>query len=76
MNSNYYPPYLAKDNNNDFALLDEKNNKINKFKKINSNLWQTILFKLKADWTYNSNSIEGSTLSKGDTIFFKRRVNC
>lgn len=35
-----------------------------------SNLWQTIQFKLKADWTYDSNAIEGSTLDRSETIFF------
>ena len=26
--------------------------------------------KLRVDWTYHSNSIEGSTLSRGETMFF------
>lgn len=45
------------------AQIEEQKNK-------NPNLWATILQKLKVDWTYNSNSIEGSTLSRGDTHFF------
>lgn len=35
-----------------------------------SDLWQVILQKMRAEWTYHSNAIEGSTLSQGDTIFF------
>jgi len=35
-----------------------------------SDLWKIILQKLRVDWTYHSNSIEGSTLSRGDTMFF------
>ena len=32
--------------------------------------WSAIHEKLRYSWTYNSNAIEGSTLSEGDTIFF------
>ena len=53
-----------------FSLLDDKNTQLDKLKKTHSNLWKTILFKLKADWTYNSNRIEGSTFTRGDVIFF------
>ncbi len=53
-----------------FQITDTLNNSINKIKDNNSKLWHTILQKLKIDWTYNSNSIEGSTLSRGDTHFF------
>lgn len=33
-------------------------------------LWETIQRKLKIDWTYNTNAIEGSTLTLGETLFF------
>ena len=33
-------------------------------------LWETIRFKLTTDWTYNSNAIEGSAMTFGDTLFF------
>ena len=33
-------------------------------------LWETLRFKLKTDWTYNSNAIEGSSMTFGDTLFF------
>lgn len=32
--------------------------------------WQPIRQKLRAEWTYDSNAIEGSTLTLGETIFF------
>lgn len=35
-----------------------------------SDLWSKILEKMRVDWTYHSNAIEGSTLSRGDTLFF------
>ncbi len=35
-----------------------------------SDLWATILQKMRVDWTYNSNAIEGSVLSRGETMFF------
>ena len=53
-----------------FQITDTLNNSINEIKDNNPELWHTILQKLKVDWTYNSNSIEGSTLSRGDTHFF------
>ena len=34
--------------------------------------WQAIVEKLKMEWTYDSNAIEGSTLTLGETIFFLR----
>ncbi|NQY73788.1 MAG: Fic family protein [Candidatus Margulisbacteria bacterium] len=33
-------------------------------------VWQTIQEKLRIDWTYDSNAIEGSTLTRGETMFF------
>ncbi len=53
-----------------FKITDSLNSHINEIKDNNPELWHTILQKLKIDWTYNSNSIEGSTLSRGDTHFF------
>ena len=34
--------------------------------------WETVMEKLKMEWTYDSNAIEGSTLTLGETIFFLR----
>src|SRR5262245_57616735 len=38
--------------------------------KTNGNLQKAINDKLRYLWTYNSNAIEGSRLTLGDTIFF------
>ena len=71
MSDNKHYPVKPDDNlDRFFGVLDNKNIHLNKLKKTDSDLWKTILFKLKVDWTYNSNSIEGSTFTKGDTIFF------
>lgn len=53
-----------------FLKADELNNQINALKTNDIELWNTILQKLKIDWTFNSNSIEGSTLTRGETHFF------
>ena len=34
--------------------------------------WSTVQFKLKADWTYNSNAMEDPSLTLSETIFFLR----
>ncbi len=65
--------YDFRPNNHIATLLqraDQLNTQINELKNTDSSLWETILLKLKIDWTYNSNSIEGSTLSLGETHFF------
>jgi len=46
------------------------NEKIKIEKNKNNALWDAITKKLKVDWTYHSNSIEGSTLTFGETLFF------
>ncbi len=53
-----------------YSNADELNNQINILKNKNIELWESILQKLKIDWTFNSNSIEGSTLTRGETHFF------
>lgn len=56
-----------------FNHVDELSQKLNTLKKSipeGSDLWQVVLQKMRASWTYHSNAIEGSTLSQGDTIFF------
>ncbi|WP_069188809.1 Fic family protein [Candidatus Terasakiella magnetica] len=45
---------------------------INSLKQKNPSLWETVREKLRITWTYDSNAIEGSTLSYGDTLFFLR----
>jgi Fic family protein len=70
MNENYYTQSPTEEIKALFQKADTLKEKIDKQKKLDNNLWATILQKVKVDWTYNSNSIEGSTLSRGDTHFF------
>lgn len=56
-----------------FAYVDELNDKLKTLRnKIpeGSDLWGLIIQRMRAEWTYHSNAIEGSTLSQGDTLFF------
>ena len=52
------------------SLVDELHENLQAAKENNPDLWPTIVSKLRVDWTYNSNTIEGSTLSRGETHFF------
>jgi len=70
MNKTYYTKEPTQPLLSLFKKADALKKEIDQQKEQNSNLWATILQKLKIDWTYNSNSIEGSTLSRGDTHFF------
>ncbi len=51
-------------------LAKDQKDKIDKKRPIDKDLWKTIREKLKVDWTHNSNAIEGSTLTYGETLFF------
>ena len=44
--------------------------KIDQFRPINDELNAVIQEKLRIDLTYNSNAIEGNTLTYGETAFF------
>jgi Fic family protein len=50
--------------------VDALHQQLQSAKEANPDLWSTIVTKLRVDWTYNSNGIEGSTLSRGETHFF------
>lgn len=54
------------------SQADDQRDKINQLKPKRENLSEAIHEKLMVDWTYNSNVIEGSSLSLGDTMFFLR----
>jgi Fic family protein len=43
---------------------------IEEMKPLQTDVWKTIQEKLRIDWTYDSNAIEGSTLTRGETMFF------
>ena len=66
----FYNPEITPEIQSLLNLSDSLNKRLHEAKEKNKALWPTILQKLKIEWTYNSNSIEGSTLSKGDTHFF------
>jgi len=46
--------------------------KVDQFRPISADLQRIIQEKLRVDWTYNSNAIEGNTLTYGETMFFLR----
>ena len=50
-------------------ISDQLKNDIDVMRPIEGDLWKTIEEKLLVEWTYNSNAIEGSTLSFGETLF-------
>jgi Fic family protein len=52
--------------------IDAIQAKINSRKPLEEELWATIQEKLRIEWTYDSNALEGSTLTKGETYFFLR----
>ena len=43
------------------ALADRMHEQLQSAKEANPDLWPTIVAKLRVDWTYNSNKIEGCT---------------
>jgi Fic family protein len=53
-----------------FAHADALRVRIDAKKNLDAALWETIVKRLRVDWTYNSNGIEGSTLTRGETHFF------
>lgn len=68
--TNFYSLDIQTDIEIIFKKANYLNEKITLLKKNNDFLWITISKKLKVDWTYNSNSLEGSTLTLGETLFF------
>jgi Fic family protein len=53
-----------------FSRADALRVRIDAKKNDDAALWETIVKRLRVDWTYNSNGIEGSTLTRGETHFF------
>ena len=52
--------------------IDALRNEIERKRPFAPELWSTIQEKIRIDWTYDSNAIEGSTLTRGETLFFLR----
>jgi len=53
-------------------LIDDLKTQIDKKKTLQKEHWSAIQEKLRIDWTYDSNAIEGSSLTRGETLFFLR----
>jgi Fic family protein len=70
------PKYYTVKKTEELELLTQEINnlqvRIDKKKSLRPERWETVMEKLKMEWTYDSNAIEGSTLTLGDTIFFLR----
>lgn len=67
--------YLIKESEKITELLmniDNLKNQLDSFRplKEKEHIWEAIQEKLRSEWTYHSNAIEGSTLTLGETIFF------
>ncbi len=52
------------------ALIDDLKIQIDNKKSLQKERWIAIQEKLRVDWTYDSNAIEGSSLTRGETLFF------
>ncbi|WP_051349363.1 Fic family protein [Chryseobacterium gregarium] len=55
---------------NDMKLIDNQKAKIDAHRPFSKELENKIFQKLKLDWNYNSNAIEGNQLSYGETVAF------
>lgn len=53
-----------------FAKADTLKDRIDVLKGGDAALWDAVVGRLRTDWTYHSNGIEGSTLTRGETHFF------
>lgn len=55
-----------------FQKADDLKAQIDLLHPLANGVWETIQEKLRIDWTYNSNAIEGNSLTRGETLFFLR----
>ena len=55
-----------------FRRADDLKAEIGRLHPLANGIWETIQEKLRVDWTYNSNAIEGNSLTRGETLFFLR----
>lgn len=71
MNNNYYDfNENLSDIKESLTLIDDLKNQIDMRKSVQHELWAAIQEKLRVDWTFESNAIEGSLLTRGETLFF------
>lgn len=57
---------------NIFRKIDVTQIRIDAFRPLDEQLLEVIQEKLRIEWTYNSNALEGNTLTLGETAFFLR----
>ena len=73
---NGMPKYYTVKKTEELELLTQEINnlqvRIDEKKFLQPERRETVMEKLKMEWTYDSNAIEGSTLTLGETIFFLR----
>lgn len=55
-----------------FELIDSLKDKLNQQRPLYPELMATIAQKFREDWTYNTNAIEGNTMTLQETAFFLR----
>jgi Fic family protein len=53
-----------------FKEIDKLKNKLNSYRPLEPELMEVIDKKIKVEWTYNSNAIEGNTLTLQETSYF------
>lgn len=53
-----------------FVLVDNLKIQLDDKKSFQKDHWAAIQEKLRIDWTYDSNAMEGSSLTRGETLFF------
>jgi Fic family protein len=63
----YYPEDNSLVDEGALVDIDNLSEKIIQASELNPELWLTIQQKYRIDWIYNSNAIEGSTLTRGET---------
>lgn len=71
MKYNYYDlNEKQSDIKDSLVIIDDLKFRIDTEKSLQKECWIAIQEKLRADWTYDSNAIEGSSLTRGETLFF------
>ena len=55
-----------------FNKIDKLKSEIDAFRPLDTGIQRTIQEKMRIEWTYNSNAIEGNTLTLGETAFYLR----
>jgi Fic family protein len=70
--SHYYTVVKTSELSNAIQEIVRQQVRIDEKRPLQTDRWQAVMEKLKMEWTYDSNAIEGSTLTLGETIFFLR----